>query len=293
MKRLVYGTEVTTIVVPFERETTHNPDDPDYVENSFIKYFNDEQQKPVKLIPETCDKTRKAIADLERPYVKSLIPKVPDLIKEMLIFCKMDIEYVEKSLDCDDLRKELLIMLNYNYDIVPPHITKQNILSTMDTKFQGSSLDVVKFDLTPENIKLVAHKIITAKTLPGFGGFMRKYCPNRCGEIFHCAVSRLVSPGDLDVVLAKEKLTALLTNQINYGSFYSDLEIFCWQPLVSFTVLCEAVGKDELLAIEMKNIGKKVVHCYRLSNKPNRHKFSNFNPNMNFLFVFKGYQYMQ
>jgi len=42
----------------------------------------------------------------------------------------MDIEYVEKNLDFYDLKKEILIMLNY--DTTPWQVTKLNILSTID-----------------------------------------------------------------------------------------------------------------------------------------------------------------
>jgi len=223
-------------------------------------------------------------------YVKSLVPKVPDLIKEMLVYCNIDIEYVEKNLDCDDLRKEILIMLNY--DTAPRQVTKLNILSTIDSIFQGKSEDVVKFELTTENINIVVYKIATAKTLPGFGGLMRKYCPKRCGEIFQCVVERLISV-DKEVVIAMEKLTALLTNEINYGLFYSDLVNICWQPLIDVSELYRVVGMDQVLAIEKKNVGKRVVHCYRLSHKPNRHGYGNFNPNMDNLFNFRSYSHRQ
>jgi len=292
MKRLLYGTEITTIVATMEKDTGHNSDDPDFVENSFIKYFHDEQQTPIKLIPESRNKSRKAVLDVDRPYVKSLIPNVPELIKDMLVYCNMDPEYIEKNLDCEDLRKEILIILNYQ-DMSPQHITKLNILSTIDSIFQGSSEDVVKFDLSLENINIVVYKIITAKTLPGFGGLMRKYSPKRCGEIFQAVVERLVSIDSKDVVLAMEKLTALLTNEINYGLFYPDLAQICWQPLVEVAALYRVVGKEQVDEIEKRNQGKYVVHCYRLSNKQNRHGYGNFNPNMNNLFKFQSYYHRQ
>lgn len=55
---------------------------------------------------------------------------------------------------------------------------------------------------------------------------------------------------------------------------------FCWQPLadVNIDILAEIVGKDKLKRIEQENLGKNVLHCFRVSSryKFNRHKHSNY-----------------
>lgn len=142
--------------------------------------------------------------------------------------------------------------------------------------------------LNDEQIKVLSYKILTAKTLEGFGGLMRKYCPSRCGRLFDVVVSGLLALPSSDSndskvksVLNKEKLTALMTNEIGYSAFYKNqIGRFCWQPLknVDLDALSTIVGTEQFKAIETKNRGKPVVHCYRTSNKANQHGHSNYNP---------------
>ncbi|CAF1334115.1 unnamed protein product, partial [Rotaria magnacalcarata] len=42
----------------------------------------------------------------------------------------------------------------------------------------------VTFHFTPETIRSVTYEIVNAKTLEGFGGLLRKYCPRRWGPVF-------------------------------------------------------------------------------------------------------------
>jgi len=246
----------------------------------------------VKLIPETCDKSRKVIADVDPSYVRSLLPEVPAWLKEMLKYCSLE-EDIIKLIDYDDLRKEILIMLSYDTVVPPSHVTKGVIVSICDTNIQGSKDNVITFDLSPENCQMVANRIVKAKTLEGFGGLLRKYCPKRCEKIFHLAVNQLMDLTNTEAVLVREKLVTLLSNQINYSVLYIDIAHYCWQPLVSIADLVQIVGKDELQEIENKNKGKKVVHCYRASNLSNRHGYGNLNPNMNYTFTFQSYSYRQ
>jgi len=283
--RLMYGLENTTVSTTVDKTFSYDGNDPDYVEKSFVEYFDDEMNKPIQLIPEIfVGKTRRAIIDTEVTYIKSIIPAVPDFIKGMLKYANLNLD-LENELNYDDIRKELLLILFF--DSVPPHVNKSNVCEIIDEKIQGSKDDTIKFDLSPENVDVVVYKITTSKTLKGFGGLMRKYCPKRCGVIFDIVVKNLVTVGG--AVLAREKIVALLTNRISNTPLYYNLDSFCWQPLINMDYIRGIVGDAELNEIERTNIGKNVVRCYRLSNKLNYHGFGNHNPFMQEPYKFIGY----
>ncbi len=150
------------------------------------------------------------------------------------------------------------------------------------------------FNFTSETIRIVNYKILTAKTLEGFGGLLRKYCPKRCGPVFTEMIKNLliVPPTTEGTVLNKEKLIALLTNEIGNSRLYTnEMSNFVWQPLadVSIYELSGIIGNKELQKIEKANLGKNVLHCYRVSNKSNQHGYGNYKPNMNNVFKFTGY----
>ncbi|CAF1290456.1 unnamed protein product [Didymodactylos carnosus] len=303
IKRLLYGSENKTMTIVTNENVDYNQDDPDYVEKSFIQYFHDEMNKPIQLISEVfTGQNRKLIAETDIDYIKSLLSSkslsVPIEIKNMLKYCNMDENYVEDNIDYDDMRKELLMMLSFG--IVPAHVNKSNIYHVADEKSQGSSSNLIKLDLTPENIRVVTYKITNTKTLEGFGGLMRKYCPERHGEIFTEVIKSLLSSSvsqqcEGSSISNKDKLIALLTNQVGYSPLYNNLRDFCWQPLkdVDINVLRQIVGVKELKKIEDDNSGKKVVHCYRISNKENRHGYGNYYPNMRNIFKFISYSQRQ
>jgi hypothetical protein len=126
--------------------------DSDYVEKTFIDYFHDKMVKPIELIPETITgedrKTIKKEANSE--YLKSVIKdlnlSVPMIIKNMLKYAEIDENYVENNLDYEDLRRELLMILNFDR-VVPPNVTKANVLSIIDEKHQGMYLLSIIFKL--------------------------------------------------------------------------------------------------------------------------------------------------
>jgi len=98
--------------------------------------------------------------------------------------------------------------------------------------------------------------------------------------------------GDNKTVSNKDKLVALLTNQVGYSRLYNNqIGDYCWQPLadVDINLLRKIVGRNELTKIEKENRGKPVLHCYRIINKANRHGYSNYNPCMHNVFKFTGY----
>jgi hypothetical protein len=160
----------------------------------------------------------------------------------------------------------------------------------------GNRDNSVTFNFTPETIRIVTYKMLIAKKLEGFGGLLRKYCPKRCGPVFSELIQNLLiipeSNEDADNSLNRDKLVALLTNQVGNSRLYiNEMSRFCWQPLVDVNIhlLAKIVGKNQLQKIEKDNYGRDVLHCYRLSNKSNRHGCSNYKPNMHNIFKFTGY----
>jgi hypothetical protein len=153
IERLLYGDESQRVKTVASKADTVgidiNQQDPDFVEESFIKYFHDEMCKPIELIPETTTGAdRKLInSEAEIEYIKSILQSidsglnlgVPIVIKNMLKYCNMDENYIENNLDYDELRKELLMILYFDHT-VPTNVTKSNVLNTIDEKLQGKLL---------------------------------------------------------------------------------------------------------------------------------------------------------
>jgi hypothetical protein len=135
--------------------------------------------------------------------------------------------------------------------------------------------------------------MLNSKTLQGFGGLLRKYCPKRNNQVFTELIKSLLKTSDINNTLNRDKLVALLTNNVEYSQLYNnEMAKFSWQPLadVDIDTLEKIVGKDELSKIEHNNLGKEVLHCYRTSNILNRHGHGNDNPNMHYIFKFTGYR---
>ena len=143
--------------------------------------------------------------------------------------------------------------------------------------------------------------MVTAKTLEGFAGLLRKYCLHRCGPFFTELIRKLVvlpasTSSSSDPVLKKEKLVALMTNQVGYSQLYNNkISRFCWQPLadVNIDTLETIVGQGEFRSIESANRGNPVLHCYRTSNKSNHHGHGNYRPNLDYTFKFISYRSRQ
>ncbi|CAF5144332.1 unnamed protein product, partial [Rotaria sp. Silwood1] len=131
-----------------------------------------------------------------------------------------------------------LLMILYFDTTVPANVTKSHVLSILDEKLQGNRDNTVTFNFTPETIHIVSYKMLTSKTLEGFGGLLRKYCPKRCGPLFSEVIKELLvlpqtDKTERDVITAtnKDKLVALLTNQVGYSQLYNnEMSAFCWQP---------------------------------------------------------------
>jgi hypothetical protein len=275
VKKLLYGDEKKTVTVAQKQGFAVNKDEPDYLEKSYIKYFNDEKNLPVELIVEVhTGEDRKAIIDPDERYIYSLLPEVPAMIRDLLKYAGQDVKSVESSFHPPNLRGELLMMMYF--DSVPAHVNKDNVCVFVDEKLQGSVTDTVKMEFTKENIEMLAHIACDMKTVEGFGGIMRKYCPKRLGPVLDAVVHKLIATKDAN------KLVALLTNRVSHTPLYKLLDDSAWQPLsnIDMKVVGEIIGEKELDMIEHANVGKNVVHCYRVSNLANRHGYGNHKPYM-------------
>jgi len=304
IKRLLYGDEsqiIKTVASNKDKASIDiNQCDPDFVEKSFIDYFHDETCQPIELIPETkTGEDRKLIQqepDVEylKSFLQSIDPElslaVPPEIKNILKYCQLDENYLESNLDYNDLRKELLLILFYEKD-VPERVSKSTIMTLIDDSIQGNRDHSVTFDITPEAIRVVTYKLHTAKTLEGFGGLLRKYCPKRFGPIFKEVLQKLVTLPESNLSNTsgeafrnREKLLVLLTNEIGYSQVYTgELGTYVWQPsvFVDVTLLEKVLGTEKFREIQGNTTVSKSnhgYHGYRASDKPNRHGHCNSNP---------------
>jgi hypothetical protein len=139
--------------------------------------------------------------------------------------------------------------------------------------------------------------MLNAKTLDGFGGLLRKYCPKRNNLVFTELIKNLLKTSDknnnVNNSLNRDKLVSLLTNRVGNSLLYNnEMANFCWQPLmdVDIDILEKIVGAGEFRKIEQENLGKKVLHCYRTSYKINHNGYGNYNPCMHYTFQFTGYR---
>ena len=149
IETLVYGDESellkTVATKPDSSISSNSEHSPDYVEKTFIDYFHDEMSQPIELIPETVtgDDRKLIKKEANSEYLNSILKdlnlSVPEAIKNMLKYVEIDENHVENNLDYEDLRRELLMILNFGR-VVPPNVTRTNILTTVDEKIQGMHL---------------------------------------------------------------------------------------------------------------------------------------------------------
>jgi hypothetical protein len=301
IKRLLYGDESQIIKTVASNKDKAPIDisqiDPDFVEKSFIDFFHDEQSQPIELIPETkTGEDRKLLqreADVEylKYFLQSIDPQlslaVPPEIKNILKYCRMDENYVESNLDYDDLRKELLLILFFDKD-VPERATKATIMTLVDDSIQGNREHSVTFDMTPEAIQVVTYKLLTAKTLEGFAGLLRKYCPKRFGPIFKGLLQQLVTLPQSELsdpsgkaYLNRDKLLVLITNEVGHSKVYAgDVGQYAWQPsaFIDVKLLEKVLGTEKYRETQGTTTTYTSFHVYRASDKPNRHGHCNSNP---------------
>ncbi|CAF1216812.1 unnamed protein product, partial [Didymodactylos carnosus] len=308
VEKLIYGCEVKheTMTVSAQNQSNTgemNKNDPDHIEKSFIAYYHDELTRPIELIPEkmaTNENSRPLIREeCELEYIKSFLLPTPDFIKTVLNYCGIDEDYIEKHLDYNHLRWELLITLHYliNFDTNSGGLqnlpSEEKILKVIDERLEGAKERTVNYDCSSENVHLVSYVILNCKTLEGFGGLMRKYCSQRCGPIFTEVIKQLILLDDDDnntvAVTKKDKLAALFRNQISTATvekpLYEDEAMKGWRWNSEDESQIERfkrfIDTRAITDIEYENwnrsddIEKSVFYCYRPRppKKRQKHRF--------------------
>jgi hypothetical protein len=150
VENLIYGSKekhFTVAVSPkTENNSTETNNDPDYIEKSFIDYFHDELHEPIQLIPEKIQHENRQLMihdEIELDYIKSFLLSIPNFLKIMFNYCQINEDYIEKNLDYEHLRWELLITFYYliyldtstgGLQNLP---TKDHILSVIDGRLQS------------------------------------------------------------------------------------------------------------------------------------------------------------
>ena len=149
VENLVYGRDAKQLPIAIATNNSNvsiSNNDPDHIEKSFIDYFHDELSQPIQIIPENItDENRKLMIreEIELDYIKSLLLRLPDFIRTMLNHCQIDEDYIEKHLDYETLRYELLVTFYYliysdtNTGGFLNFPRKENILSVIDERLQG------------------------------------------------------------------------------------------------------------------------------------------------------------
>ena len=149
VENLVYGcdaTELPIAVSTTNSNTSVDNSNPDHIEGSFIDYFHDELSQPIQLIPEkVINENRKLMIrdEVELNYIKSLLLPIRDFVRTMLNHCHINEDYIEKHLNYETLRYELLI--TFYYLIYADASTggflnfpkKENLLSVIDERLQS------------------------------------------------------------------------------------------------------------------------------------------------------------
>lgn len=133
------------------------------------------------------------------------------------------------------------------------------------------------YDDSSENVRLVSYVALNCKTLEGFAGVMRKYCPNRRGPIFTEVFRQLLVSFDngdhdtVDTATKKEKLMALLVNHVSTATatkaIYEDMNQCYSLPSLDGTLrslrqFIDYMGVDQ---IGLQNRGKLAVYCRGIS----------------------------
>ncbi|CAF4769731.1 unnamed protein product, partial [Rotaria sp. Silwood2] len=119
-------------------------------------------------------------------------------------------------------------------------------------------------------VPLVSHAALNYKTLEGFAGVMRKYCPGRRGPIFSEVFIQLLESYDkgegetVGTATKKEKLMALLKNQISTTTgtkvIYEDMDQCHSLPSLDEQLrsLLRFIDEKEVEQIALQNRGRLV-----------------------------------
>lgn len=281
VNKLMYGNGETKITV--KEESVQKIDDLNYVENSYVEFFHDEQKTPVPIVEEKSSlATRKAIT-FDDSYVKSLIEPVPDFIKKVLEWFNVSYK-LEDNIDIDIIRKELIATLHYN--VIPSKLTMSNILTIVDNELQGSMDNAVVFNTEKESVDIVVKVAKDTKSLECFAGLLHKYAPKMYGVFLDAIVDELLKN---ECEMAKEKLECLLTLKVGQSSMYKHMDPYIWHPLVSTGDICKVIGFSRLSEIQNSHLNnpvkRRVYWKYRMRtvdgvkvHPTNYHGHGNHNP---------------
>ncbi|UJR12761.1 hypothetical protein I4U23_016935 [Adineta vaga] len=287
VENLVYGCNAkhspTTTSSTNNSNTSINNNLPDFIEESFINYFHDRSSPPILLTSEMITKlncTRVIHEEVEMNYIKILLLPLPDFIRTMLNLCQIDEDYIEKHLDYNTLRYELLITFYYmiysdtNSGKLLNLPKKENILSIIDSRLQSEKEPVISH-YSWENVRLAISAALNCKTLEGFAGIMCKYCPDRSDGLFSAIFLQLLesydkNEGDTDgTATKKEKLMALLKNQISTKTstkvIYNDMDQCDSIPSFDEALrsLRQFIDEKKVEDVALQNRGRLVVYCRR------------------------------
>ncbi|CAF3411667.1 unnamed protein product [Rotaria socialis] len=290
VENLIYGSKEKRFTVAISSKNQNNSTeinkDPDYIEKSFIDYFHDELQEPIQLIAENIkhENRRLMILDeIELDYIKSFLLPIPNFLKTMFNYCQINEDYIETNLNYEHLRWELLIIFYYliyldtsggGLQNLP---NKDHILSVIDAKLQSGKDETIGFDESLENIRLVSYVALNCKTLEGFAGVMRKYCPQHRGPIFTEIFKKLLlsfdsKDNDAEVTVTnKDKLIALLANKISTSTttkkVYNNMPNHYCSPNFQQRLwdLRDYLERKNVAKIELRIIDKIVIYSRRVS----------------------------
>eukprot|EP00742_Colponemidia_sp_Colp-10_P008962 GILJ01009736.1.p1 GENE.GILJ01009736.1~~GILJ01009736.1.p1 ORF type:complete len:1004 (-),score=155.62 GILJ01009736.1:340-2919(-) len=230
-RSLLYGDQQRSVLTA-SAAVPVDVNNPDFVEQSYIKYFRDETSIPVPLLTETTNaETRRAVVPADRETLYQFLNTDPVLAKDLPVVSRDVITYIDKFLQWvvtdiptsntnstpnnpsninnnilsmvegfkgklplheDQLRQALLTMLCF--DEVPPHVQLDNsTILSVDQKLQGDIDTSVKFEESDSNMETLAYVACRSQTVDGFAGLLRKYCPKRCGKTLAFVVTRLLT----------------------------------------------------------------------------------------------------
>lgn len=314
VKMLLYGEGKTKIV---KRDTTtgavSSKTSFEFLEEGYANFFHDEHKAPIPIVKEESNQTeRKEIVAADPEYIDTLLPDTPAFLLWMFEHLDIDPGVIKETIDYEQMRKDLVAVLSFA--AIPTGIDSTNVLTRVDEIHQSSEENVTTYDTSEEALRSIVYVATNAKTIDGFCGVLMKYCPRRAGVFFDAIVTKLISEPN-KCQLAKEKLVVLLTNHTpeSFKEVYPQLEErkICWQPRFPRRDLVAVVGEEKLDEIEDEMMGEVgapynrnphtgqyvgtllsgswTLHRYRESNKANHQGHSNHNPNLEFVFPFRGY----
>jgi hypothetical protein len=267
------------------------------MEEQFFEYFyNPHKTSPPKMILDdgNSDKTNILHVIPTNEIESSITELMPTVPKFMELFLtnlatlnekRNALSLLEKP-DEELTRRHLLLSYYYFNDYPDENVNEENIIEKVHTKFQTDQDNDDKNSKRDDENQMIANAIINCEDLSAFGGMLRHYCSTRCSPIFFRVVDGLIRKQ------CRDKLIALLTNEINDTKIYTSLN-HLWLPIGGDELrkIVDIVGTRKMTEIENKHKqdGATCGHIYRESNLPNSHGHCNTTPYVGHNRMFRGY----